>query len=198
MLIAIYICTLIKIVLLMKNIKLLIVLIVFGFTVNLSAQSAGTTTENTAATADLLVAMTLTEEASLNFGSSLLSDATGGTVILPSNSITREYTGGVVTSAATPAPTNANFNVTGTGLEVYNVTLPATVSVTHTTVVTGVVGMVISALTVRFNGASVDATQSTLSALGTDSFTIGGTLTVQLNQVGGQYAGSFPVSVDYN
>ena len=198
MLIAIYICTLIKIVLLMKNIKLLVVLIVFGFTVNLSAQSAGTTTENTAATADLLVAMTLTEEASLNFGSSLLSDATGGTVILPSNSITREYTGGVVTSAATPAPTNADFNVTGTGLEVYNVTLPATVSVTHTTVLTGVVGMVISALTVRFNGASADATQSTLSALGTDSFTIGGTLTVQLNQVGGQYAGSFPVSVDYN
>ena len=182
----------------MKNIKLLVILIIFGFTVNLSAQSAGTTTEATAATADLLIAMTLTEIASLNFGSSLLSNATGGTVVLPSNSTTRGYTGGVVTSAATPIPKNASFSVTGTGLEVYNVTLPVTVVVTHTTATSGLITMDITLMKARFNGASADATQSTLSAAGTDSFTLGGTLTVLENQVGGQYAGAFPVSIDYN
>ena len=50
----------------------------------------------------------------------------------------------------------------------------------------------------RFNGASSDATTSTLDASGNDSFTVGATLTVKANQLGGIYAGTFDVSVDYN
>ena len=180
----------------MKKIILFYIII---FTLNVSAQS-GATVSATGASADLLVAMTLTENSSLSFGSSLLTDALGGTVVLPSNSTTRVYTGGTATSAATPAPTNASYSVTGTGLETYALVLPTTTTVTHTSISTGtgVYTMDITLMKARFNGAGADAIISTLSAGGTDSFTLGGTLTVQASQVGGKYTGTFPVIVDYN
>ena len=180
----------------MKKIILFYIII---FTLNVSAQS-GATVSATGASADLLVAMTLTENSSLSFGSSLLTDALGGTVVLPSNSTTRVYTGGTATSAATPAPTNASYSVTGTGLETYALVLPTTTTVTHTSISTGTdpYTMDITLMKARFNGAGADAIISTLSAGGTDSFTLGGTLTVQASQVGGKYTGTFQVSVDYN
>ena len=58
--------------------------------------------------------------------------------------------------------------------------------------------MTISGLLARFNGAGADAIVSTLSATGTDNFTLGGTLTVAAAQVAGIYAGAFNVTVDYN
>ena len=58
--------------------------------------------------------------------------------------------------------------------------------------------MTISLLKARFSGAGSDAVTSTLSATGTDSFTLGGTLTVAAAQMPGIYAGTFAVSVDYN
>ena len=118
--------------------------------------------------------------------------------MLPSNSTTRSYTGGVATSAATPVATNAAYDVTGTALETYALTLPASTTVTHTTIGTGVNTMTITLMKARFNGALADAVTSTLGSGGTDSFTLGGTLNVGANQIGGIYAGTFDVSVDYN
>lgn len=155
-------------------------------------------TENTAAGAVLIVAMGLTETAPLHFGSSVLTTAAGGTIVLPSNSTTRGYTGGVATSASTPVATNAAYNVTGTKLESYALTLPGTTTVTHTSVATGVYTMDITLMKARFNGAGSDAATSTLSSGGTDSFTLGGTLTVKADQVAGIYAGTFDVTVEYN
>ena len=166
------------------------------FSNNVMAQTSDT--ENTNAGAVLITAMAITETAPLHFGSNVLTDALGGTVVLPSNSTTRSYTGGVATSAATPVATNAAYDVTGTGLETYAVTLPTTTTVTHTSISSGVYTMDITLMKARFNGSGVDAVTSTLAADGTDSFTLGGTLTVKANQVGGIYAGTFDVSVDYN
>jgi hypothetical protein len=181
----------------MKKNTLFALVIIAGFTIPLAAQSVGTVNA-TAANANLLVAMSLSEEAPLNFGSSLLANTAGGTVTLPSNSTTRGYTGGLANSAATPIPTIAAYNVNGTGLETYVLVLPSLTTVSHTTISSGINTMDITSMTARFNGADADATTSTLSASGTDSFTLGGTLTVQENQVGGQYSGTFQVSVDYN
>jgi len=44
----------------------------------------------------------------------------------------------------------------------------------------------------------LDAITSTLNGTGTDSFTVGGTLTIATSQLPGIYAGAFNVSVDYN
>jgi len=172
------------------------IVMIAGFTSRVMAQTSKT--ENTAAGAVLIVAMGLTETAPLHFGSMVLTDALGGTCVLPSNSTTRGFTGGVATSAASPVATNAAYNVTGTGLETYALTLPATTTVTHTTIATGVYTMDITLMKARFNGAGADAVTSALAAGGTDSFTLGGTLTINAAQVGGIYAGAFDVTVDYN
>ncbi|MDP3441415.1 MAG: DUF4402 domain-containing protein [Ignavibacteria bacterium] len=126
-----------------------------------------------------------------------LVTSAGGTVVL-STANARTFTGGVSASTISPTSTNAAYNVTGTYNETYALTLPATITVTETIATVGVKTMTVSALTARFNGAGADAITSTLSATGTGSFTVGGTLTVALNQIAGIYAGTFPVSVDYN
>lgn len=167
-----------------------------GLNTNVMAQTSKT--ENTNAGAVLIVAMGLTETAPLHFGSMVLTDALGGTCVLASTAATRAFAGGVATSAANPVATNAAYNVTGTGLETYALTLPATTTVTHTSVSTGVYTMDITSMKARFNGASADAITSSLNSGGTDSFTVGGTLTIAAAQVGGIYAGTFNVSVDYN
>lgn len=175
---------------------LAVIALMLGYSASAVAQTSAS--EETNAGAVLIVAMTLTETAPLHFGSIVLTTTAGGTVVLPSNSTTRSFTGGVATSAATPVATNAAYNVTGTGLETYALTLPASTTVTHTTVGAGVNTMTITLMKARFNGAGADAVTSTLASNGTDSFTLGGTLTVQENQVGGIYAGTFNVSIDYN
>ena len=176
----------------MKKTILFTILMIAATITNINAQVS------TSASADLLVAMVINQTSPLNFGSSVLTSAAGGSIELPSNSITRVYSGGVATSAASPAPTNAAYNVTGNANQTYAVVLPTTTKVTHTSVNVGVFEMNITLMKARFNGKSEDATVSNLSADGNDSFTVGGTLTVLPNQVGGQYTGTFQVSVDYN
>jgi hypothetical protein len=168
-----------------------------GFAATLVAQTSATVPA-TPAGAVLIKAMTLTQTAPLHFGSIVLTTTAGGTCILASTGASRSFTGGCATSPATPIPTNAAYNVTGTINETYAVTLPATTTVTHTTLSSGVYQMDITLMTARFNGAGSDATTSTLTSSGTDSFTVGGTLTIKASQLGGIYAGTFPVSVDYN
>jgi hypothetical protein len=58
--------------------------------------------------------------------------------------------------------------------------------------------MEITAMKARFNDAASDSVTSTISSEGTDSFSLGATLTVQENQILGQYSGQYEVSVDYN
>ena len=182
----------------MRKITLFITALLTGFTINLSAQSTGNATGN--ANAKLIKAMTLTETAQLNFGSTLLPNTTGGTVVLASDSNTRTYEGrgGVVAAAIGPAA-NGAYSVTGTALETYALTLPtAAFNVTHATAKGGNSTMTVTSMLARFKGAKIDATTSALDANGADSFTIGATLTVGEDQKAGVYSGDFPISVDYN
>ena len=181
----------------MKTNTLFILFMIAGFSIHVNAQSTGNV-RATAANANLLVAMSLSQEAPLNFGSSLLSNTEGGTVTLPSNSYTRSYTGGVENSLAGAAPQFASYVVNGTGLETYALILPLATTVKHNSKSSGITTMDINTMTARFKGKSADATTSTLSANGTDSFTLGGTLIVQENQISGAYSGTFEVIVNYN
>jgi len=172
------------------------IVMIVAFSASLMAQTSSAT-ENTAAGAVLITAMGISETAPMHFGSNLMTDASGGTIILPPNSTNRSYTGGLATSSATPVATNAAYSVTGTGLETYAITLPTTTTVTtdggganKTMDITSMLAFVASESAIAVTG--------TLDASGDDSFTLGGTLTVQANQVGGVYAGTFDVTVDYN
>lgn len=180
-----------------KNIFFTILMIVV-ITTNLNAQAPATAT--TAASADLLIAMVLTEDSALNFGTSILTDALGGTIELPSNNTTRVYggSGGVVGSPVAPLPTNAAYSVTGSPSETYALVLPTTTAVNNAAGSTDSFTMDLTLLKARFLNAGSDDITSTLSTTGADSFTIGGTLTVKAGQAAGQYTGSFLVSIDYN
>lgn len=167
---------------------------IVGFTTSVMAQTSATVTA-TAAGAKLIVPMTITQTAPLHFGTITLFTGAGGTCLLPSNSTVRVFDGGLKASTVAPLATNAAYNVTGTKNVTYALNLPVTITVTETT---SSATMIISSLTAHFNAPSADAFVSTLSATGTDSFTVGGTLTVPASQAGGIYAGTFSVSVDYN
>lgn len=169
-----------------------------GITTKVMAQATSATVAATPAGAKLIVPMTLIQDSPLHFGTINIQAGAGGTCVLPSNSTTRSFTGGVIASTVAPYATNAAYHVTGTMNATYALTLPATITVTETVGATA--SMTIGALKVRFNGAGADAfpVVSTLSGTGTDSFSVGGTLTIDAAQVAGIYAGTFPVSIDYN
>ena len=180
----------------MKKIILFAAIVLMaGFSTTAMAVGTAATVAATAAGAKLIVPMTLTQTSPLHFGTINLLLKAGGTVKLPSNSVVRVISSGLAASTIAPVATNAAYNVTGTMNVTYALTLPATVVVTETL---GDAVMTISTMTARFNGAASDAVVSTLSATGTDNFTVGGTLTVTPAQIGGIYAGTFPVTVDYN
>jgi hypothetical protein len=167
-----------------------------GFSTSVFAQTNTSATENTSVGAQLIVPMTISEDAPMHFGTIVLRTSAGGTVVLPSNSTTRQFTGGCEASAINPQPSNAAYHVTGTMNEAYALTLPASVTVKET--VGNVAQMQITNWKARFLGASADAVTSTLASDGTDSFTLGATLNVAAGQIGGIYVGTFDVTVDYN
>ncbi|MFN8240599.1 MAG: DUF4402 domain-containing protein [Bacteroidales bacterium] len=182
----------------MKKVLVLFVAVIMmaGFSSKVNAQTNTSASESTTVGAQLIVPMSISEDAPMHFGTIVLRSSAAGTVVLPSNSTTRSFTGSCEASTVNPQPTNAAYHVTGTMNETYALTLPTTITVTET--VGGVATMNITNWTARFLGAAADALTSTLSANGTDSFTVGATLNVNASQIGGIYAGSFEVSVDYN
>ena len=179
-----------------KNLLSLAAILSLGFfTSNLEAQTSATVGATTAG-AKLIQPMTLIETSPLHFGTINVLTGTGGTVLLPSSDLVRVFSSGVASGVVAPLPTNAAYNVTGTKNVTYALTLPSTITVAET--LTPAQTMTISLLKARFSGAGADAVTSTLSASGTDSFSLGGTLTVASAQMPGIYAGTFAVSVDYN
>ena len=182
------------------NIKaslLLTILAIIGHIFSISAQAAPTI--NATASAQLIEAITLSETTSLNFGTTVLKSTEGGTVVLSSNSNTRNYTGGLAGGGPeNQNATNATFEVSGASLATYSVTLPAVITLTHTSIDSGINTMNVTSMKARFNDAESDSLTSTIASEGKDSFSLGATLTVQENQIFGQYSGQYEVSVDYN
>lgn len=178
------------------NLKWLAFLWLASLSIHLSAQTFAKRTSEVGTT--LLVATSLKETAPLHFGTSVLTNAAGGHIVLPANTANLVYSGGIAKSAAMPTATNATFQVTGAALETYSISLPETVLVTHASAGPGAATMKINQFTARFHGASADALSSTLPASGADSFTIGCTLNVGTNQMPGVYAGTFQVTMEHN
>jgi Mat/Ecp fimbriae major subunit len=147
-----------------------------------SAGSALAASASATATATIVQAITLTNTASLNFGS-IAPNTTGGNVVVDSadtrSSCDAGFCSGTVTSAA--------FTVAGAPSYNYSITLPTT-----SASLTGAG----TAMTVSSFAHSAGATPA-LSATGAASFKVGGTLAVGGGQTAGTYTGSFSVTVDY-
>lgn len=177
----------------MKTIKVLFTVIVMmaGFTARMNAQA----TENTSAAAQIVTPIAISETSPLHFGTMAVLAGQGGTCILSTQGV-RTQTGGVNLSAQTPNASNATYNVSGAVNTTYAITLPSSITVTET--LSNTATMTINSLEARSSSAGVNGLNGTLSASGTDSFTVGGVLNVSAGQTTGLYSGSFDVTVAYN
>jgi hypothetical protein len=164
-----------------------------GFASRVMAQ----VTENTAAGAKILTALSIVENLPMHFGTMGVLAGTGGTCVVTTAGV-RSATAGVTLSLMAPLFSLATYTVTGEPLYTYAIALPATITVTET--VGGTITMTIGTLLAKSTSGveSHTATGTLIAGAGTESFTVGGTLTVAAAQLAGVYAGTFDVSVAYN
>lgn len=134
------------------------------------------TTVSTAA--EIIEAITLTENAGLNFGK---IDNTAGIVdITPGGVVTGK------TQVAGGTTSSAQLTVSGAPDEAYTITVPGTSSLAGP-----------SSATLSVTGIVHNSTQ-TLDASGNETVNIGGTLNVETDQIAGSYTGTISVTVSYN
>ncbi len=170
------------------------------FTKNTSAQTLATV--NASAGASIIVPMRLTEQNSLNFGSTNKQSGVAGSVVLSTSDASRDFIGGVSGSSAGDAASNAIFNLYGKDSSSYSITLPTSITVVEP----GSMSMTIDELKIRFSGGAGDiaingannSISKMLSSDGTDSFRLGGKLNIQPEQAAGLYSGTYSITVDYN
>lgn len=178
----------------------LIVIIVLFFTTYSKGQTLATV--NASAGASIIVPMRLTEQNSLNFGSTNKQSGVAGSVVLSTSDASRDFNGGVSGSSIGDAPSNAVFNLYGKVGSSYSITLPTSITVFGQ----GSMSMTINELKIRFSGAANDiainevnnSISEMLNTDGTDSFRLGGKLNIQSEQLAGLYSGTYSITVDYN
>jgi hypothetical protein len=176
--------------------KLIILFSAIVLMAGVTTTSMAQVTENTAAGAKILTALSIVENIPMHFGTMGVLAGTGGTCVVTTGGV-RSATSGVTLSLLAPLFTVATYTVTGEPLYTYAITLPATITVTHTnTVNTMTVGTLLAKSTSGVE--SHTATGTLIAVAGTESFTVGGTLTVVAAQLAGVYAGTFNVTVAYN
>ncbi len=159
-----------------------------GFSAGVMAQA----TESTDVAANIVIPLAIAETASLHFGTMTVLAGTGGACVLSTQGV-RTQTAGVNLSLQSPLASNAAYNVSGAVNTSYAITLPAKITVTCLSN-----KMTIGNLLARAASTGLDGLTGTLSAGGTDNFTIGGTLNVLPGQAAGLYTGTFNVTVVYN
>ena len=144
------------------------------------AQAAST---NSSTSAQIIAALAIVNTQGLEFASIVPSGSSDTVIVSPVSvrtcGATLTCTGSVFASA---------FDVTGGNNLTYSITLPGAAA----TLTSGANSMTVD------NFIDSGSGTGTLSALGSQTFTVGGTLNVGINQPAGVYAGSYSVTVDYN
>jgi hypothetical protein len=166
---------------------LLSAIVILGF----SAVSFGQATAYAPTSATILAPITIVKNTNMVFGN-VATNASGGTVVLATNS-SRTATGGVTLPAtATGTPSAADFTVGGDGNSTYAITLPTTLTITNSTG-TGGETMTVTGFTSTPSGTGTLAS-------GSQDLKVGATLNVGGSQVAGLYQNviGFAVTVNYN
>ena len=126
----------------------------------------------------------------LNFGS-FASGLNSGSVIVSSTApYTRTATEGVTLVNSGNVGSFSTITINGTAGTTYSVTLPPRVTL-------GASGGATMDITEFTTNLPTGSTKPRIPDSGTGSFQIGGTLRVAANQPGGSYAGTVPITIDY-
>lgn len=170
----------------MKKLSIAVLAIAAVFSANSHAASDTATAGGT-----VIVPIQIADAANLSFGK--FAPGAGGSVTV-STSGARTGTG-VILSTIGSSPSAARFDVTGDANATYDIsiTAPATVSDGTNTMALATFSDLTAA-----NATTGNVTSGTLSAGGTQSIYIGGTLTVGATQAAGAYTGNISVTVEYN
>jgi hypothetical protein len=176
--------------------KSLMIIAAIVMMAGITTKSMAQVTENTAAGAKILTALSIAEDLPMHFGTMGVLAGTGGTCVVTTGGL-RSATAGVTLSMLAPLFSLATYTVTGEPLYTYAITLPSTITVTHTNTINS---MTIDNLLAKSTSGSEShtATGTLEDVVGTESFTVGGTLNVDPGQLAGVYAGTFDVTVAYN
>ncbi len=134
--------------------------------------------------AGLVMAATVTNVNGLGFGSVVPGQADGTVTVSPDGSRT---CGGAVTCIPQDVSMAARFDVSGDSLSSYNITLPASASITDSSGHS----MTIDSFADSENGSG------TLDVNGNGSFQVGATLHISPSQSADSYSGAFEVLVEY-
>lgn len=177
-----------------RTLKLTLVAFACGAAV-VSAPSGASNTASAVASGTVIAPISVTKIADLSFGK--FAPGAGGTVTI-SNSGARTYAG-IIPSTIGSTLSAAQFTVTGDPDATYSISHGGLPVLTNTT---GVGGETMTLTkTSDLTGANVTAgvvSAGTLTAGGTQTIFVGGTLTVAANQVPGAYTGTVDVTVEYN
>ena len=151
--------------------------------VSFGATGANAATASATATANIVQAITITQNAGLNFGT-IVPAAAAATVAVDTGGA--RTCGGSLTCSGTVAA--GAFTATGTGGMTVLISSDASTSIDD-----GAGGGAPMSVT----GLTVSAASAVLSGGGSTTFTVGGTLNVGANQVAGVYNGTYNVNVNY-
>lgn len=159
---------------------------------SLGGSAAAANNASATATTTVVAPIAITKATDLAFGS-IYAGATSGTVAVNTDSA-RTVSGGVLTATGA-TPTAAKFDITGTASATYTIAYDSGVTLTGPGAAMALTQ--VSDLSAA-GGAVTLATAGTLSAGGTQSLYIGGTLAVAANQVAGAYTANITATVNYN
>lgn len=141
-------------------------------------------TTNAGGKALILIPLTLTKVADLEFGT-VIESSSPGTVTIPADGTARTFTGGV-TPVATPVPARAQFAGAGTPGQLVNIFLAPPANLKDTNGDTIPISM-----NLESSNITIDSTHAFFVG-------VGGTITVPANQPDGDYTGVFTVLAQYN
>jgi opacity protein-like surface antigen len=132
----------------------------------------------------ILISLTLTKVADLEFGT-VIESSISGTVTIPADGSARSVTGGV-TPVASPLPARAQFAGAGTPGELVNIFLAPPASLKDANGDTLPISM-----SLESSNVTIDSTRAFFVG-------VGGSVSVAANQPDGDYTGTFTVLAQYN
>jgi hypothetical protein len=134
--------------------------------------------------ATLLVPLTITKIADLDFGT-VITSSSNGTISVPADGSAPTLTGGV-TALASPAPSRAQFAGAGSPNEQVSLFLAPPATITD-----GAGHSMPISMNLEATSVTIDSTRAFFVG-------VGGTVTVGANQAEGLYSGTFTVLAQYN
>lgn len=166
----------------MKNFKLALSAIAI---LAVSAPLSHAVTADGTGSANIVAPLSISNTEGLRFGDIAPSVTNSGVVTIGTDD--SQVCAAGLTCFSTAPVGAAAFTVTGFENAVYDITVPADVTLNGTGSAAG------QSMTASLNGSKASGTLTS----GTDSFTVGGALTVGANQTVGAYSGTFTVTVEY-